>query len=138
MLIDVNRKTFLKLCSYENGETDEDKNVIEIRKEYIYSIVSICLLSFKSNSFYEFKEEDIKYISNGIYNIILRNEQFHKKYGKIQNNGLKQVSEGDLIPSGEEPTGYYYSSGSLVICSFDWSWEDNGDFDYSFQIALLI
>jgi hypothetical protein len=136
ILININRKTFLKLCSYENNETDENKNVIKIRKEYIYSTVENSLLPFE----YELKLDsyDIEYISNGIYSIILNNEQFHRKYGKIQENGLKQVDDGDMIPSGEEPSGYHYSTGSIVICPFDWSWNNNGDFNYSFQIAKLI
>jgi len=85
--------------------------------------------------FDDFDEDDLSYIVNGILSIIRTNEKFHETYGKLQPNGRKQVDETCMIPAYTEPCGYFYSCGTLVICPDDWSWDENGDFDYAFSLA---
>jgi hypothetical protein len=113
MLISINRKIFLALPK-------------ELQGTYVYE--NVCSSSNELPSY-----EDEAKISKHITEIIITNEKFHEKYGVIQKNLMKQVDETCEVPGFSEPTGYY-QVGKLLIAPFDWSWDDNGDFDYSFNL----
>ena len=124
-LITINRKIVLNLTE-------------ELQKEYIKENVYHAIASDPDLE-QIFEGADIQdYIVTGILHIIKANEEFHAKYGRDIGNGKKMVLEGDLVPYGEEPTGFYHSTGKYVICPFDWTINDNFEFDYSFYIAKSI
>lgn len=81
-----------------------------------------------------FDINELNYIVNGIHFVIENNDKLNEEYGTIQKNGLKQIDENSMIPAFRN-CGYYHSTGKLVICPFDWSWDENGDFNYTFYIA---
>jgi hypothetical protein len=115
MYFSINRKIFKYL--------NED-----LRKEYVYEII---LKENSTNDMLNYEEE--AKITNAIIEIINKNEEWHEKFGIERKNGLKQVAEDCLVPGESEVSGYYHL-GNLLIAPCDWSWDDNGDFDYSFEI----
>jgi len=119
-LIQINRDIYLSLKG-------------NLKEAYIRENIEIYTEELIDKELLE--DKDIDYILEGIQHIIKSNEKFHKRYGVLQKNGKKQVDDTCKIKSGSEPTGFYHSTGTLVICPFDWSWDDNGDFDYSFYVA---
>jgi hypothetical protein len=122
-LIIVNRKIYLNL----------DK---ELREEYVSDCVESDLLD--RDGLEQDKRIDIEFIKEGISKIISTNEDFNEKYGVIQKNGIKQVDKTCMVPGGSEPSGFYTKGGGLLICPFDWSWDDKGDFVYTFHLAFNI
>jgi hypothetical protein len=113
MLISINRNIFLALSK-------------ELQKSYVYeSVVK------ETNELLSYEEE--AEVSNKIVQIIEINEKFHEKYGVIQPNCLKQVDETCMVPGFSEPSGHL-AWGKFLIAPFDWSWDTNGDFDYSFNL----
>ncbi len=124
-LITINRKIVTNLTE-------------ELQIEYIEENVYHAIAS-DPNFEETFEGSDIQdYLVKGIHMIIKSNEDFHAKYGKDLGNGKKLVLEGDLVPSGEEPTGFFHSTGKYVICPFDWALNDEFEFDYTFYIAKSI
>lgn len=82
----------------------------------------------------EFSMEDV---ANIIKKVIDSNEDFNTEYGKMQKNGLKQVDETCMVPGFSETSGFY-QSGKLLICPSDWSWDEDGNFNYAFQLATFL
>jgi len=103
----------------------------ELKKVYVYE--SVCASNDDEKLSYE--EEVI--VSDTILEIIKANENFNEMYGVLQPNGIKQVTEECLIPGSSEPSGFR-QNGKILIAPFDWSWDENGDFDYSFNIFYAI
>lgn len=120
-LISIRREIFVALTE-------------ELQKLYVEDTLSDAMHAANV----ELDKNEIDYIIKGICQVINSNEEFNNKYGKTQRNGFKLVEEGTMVPAGEEPSGYYYSSGKIVICPFDWTPEENGDFNYSFTLAKII
>lgn len=117
MLICVNRSIFKALNA-------------ELRKIYVYDSVLAA-----SNGKLDCEEEGL--VSDAIVKIIENTEEWHEKYGVVQKNGLKQVDETCMIPGWSEPSGYYRLQG-LTVGPFDWSWDDNGDFNYAFEVFRIV
>lgn len=113
MLVQINRNIFKYLSE-------------ELRKTYVYDMVCA-----ESNEKLDYEEE--AQVTDAIIQVINNNEEWHEKYGVIQKNGLKQVTEECMVPAWSGTTGYY-QVGKILIAGFDWSWDDNGDFDYSFSL----
>lgn len=118
-------------------------NLININRKIFKNLSEDLQISYVSENVYrEYGElldsDDLEFIIKGISKVIRSNEEFHETYGIIQKNGLKQVDETCDVKGFSEPSGFYYSGNSIVVCPFDWSWDDNGDFDYSFTIAKNI
>lgn len=125
-LIHINRKILLNLQE-------------ELQKEYIKENVYHAIASDPTvESEFQNEENIIDYIVNGIHFVIKQNEAFYEKYGKDIGNGKKMVLEGDLIPYLSDTSGFYHSTGKYVICPFDWTPNENHEFDYSFYIAKSI
>lgn len=76
-------------------------------------------------------------IAKGLVRSLNNYESWHAKYGQVKRNGLKQVDEDCMVPGFSEWSGYL-QIGTIVVCPFDWSWNDNDDFDYSFYLARSI
>lgn len=76
-------------------------------------------------------------IAKSITKAIVNHEQWHAKYGQQRRNGLNQVDEDCTVQAYSEWSGYLHI-GPIVVCPFDWSWDDNDDFDYSFYLARSI
>jgi hypothetical protein len=117
MLITINREIFRALP-------------FELKKIYVYE--KVC-----SSHEYIIDFEEEGNITNSIIDIINSNEKFNEEYGKIQKNGLKQVDETCLVPGFSEPSGYL-QVGKLLIAPFDWSWDEEGNYDYSFTVYYSI
>lgn len=81
--------------------------------------------------------EHLDKLASYLTEAIHKNEMWHERYGKKQANGLTQVEESCTIPAYSEWSGYLQVA-NLVVAPFDWSWEENGDFDYTFFIAQSI
>ena len=110
-MIHINREIFLELTP-------------KLQKEYISSTVLTFLI-----------EKDISedfwlltYLSDGIFEIISKNEKCLSKYGME-----KYLDE--TYPAKDHVSGYYYSTGKYVICPFDWTPDKDGNFNYSFTVA---
>ena len=76
-------------------------------------------------------------ITASVVRIIRDNEAWHTKYGVIQPNCQLQCNEDTMVPAWSTPSGYGQYR-DIVICPFDWSYEDNGDFNYCFFLAQTI
>lgn len=84
---------------------------------------------------------EIKYpnrLPQDVYEIINNNEIFHETYGIVQPNGLKQVKDESIMAPAYSYVSGYRQCANFIICPFDWSWETNGDFDYTFFLAKTI
>lgn len=111
MLVNLNRKILLAL---------PDK----LQLEYIHEAF-----------IHEYPNVDFKLdgIAQAVQSIIKRHETWHQQYGVVQPNGMKQVDETCNVPGYSEISGYQ-QIGKILIAPFDWSWDDRGDFDYSFSL----
>lgn len=100
----------------------------ELQERYIYNTIISELGALA-------EQENIKvsYVAEGILNIITKTEQTIKKVG------LKRYYNND-ITADDYASGYYYKTGSIVICPFDWSMKDEDDenFEYTFTLARMI
>ena len=116
MLISIRRNIFNSL----EGQTLQD---------YVMDSIESELDEYDQNH----QGIDIEEVAYGIMSVITKNEETIEKYGikKYYNN---EIEVEDFV------SGYYYRSGKIVICPFDWSMdnEEDGTFDYSFTLARLI
>ena len=116
MLIFIRRNIFNSL----GGQTLQD---------YVMDVIESVFDEYDQNH----QGIDIKEVTHGIISVITKNEETIKKYGikKYYNN---EIDVEDFV------SGYYYRTGAIVICPFDWSMDGDEDetFDYSFTLARLI
>ncbi len=120
MLISINRTIF-------NALQDE-----RIKKMYIEEIVR----NESTVSDDEYIEEkltgsEIESVTDGVFRVITKNEECISKHGM-------EKYLNDEIPIDDYVSGYYYNSGKVVICPFDWAVDENNEFDYSFTLARVI
>lgn len=81
--------------------------------------------------------EHAKKLSEIVRGIIISNEEWHTKYGSMQKNGRLQCTEETMVPAWSTPSGHG-EYADINICPFDWSWDENGDFDYCFYLSKTI
>lgn len=113
MIISVNRAIFRALS-------------VDLQEVYVYEQVINETSERLSYS------EEVE-ISKGILSIITKYEEYNETHGVTQLNGSRQVDETCLVPGFSEPSGYS-QIGKFLIAPFDWSWDENGDFEYSFSL----
>ena len=113
MLIFINRKIFNDLF--------KDKELVgEYIMDILTSIPELEDTSFDHNS-----------MAISIYKSIKQNEKLIKKYG------IKKWSNYKYSAS-KQPPETLYTSGSYLLHAFDWTPDDNGDFDYSWVVAKIL
>jgi hypothetical protein len=83
------------------------------------------------------EEPDIAGCQSAVHDIIIATEEWHEKYGSKQPNGLLQCNEDTLVPAWSTPSGYMQYK-KTIVCPFDWSHDNLGDFDYTFFLAKII
>lgn len=124
MLINVNRKIFNAL----EGKREQ--------LEYVNECVSYHVDEILEENLIDFKESDGLYsekIAKNICKVISKNEQTIKEIGMVNYYNNEMTVEQYI-------SGYYYTSGRIVIVPFDWSMEDENDedWDYSFSLAYIL
>lgn len=76
-----------------------------------------------------------KTLSEGTYFLIEKDIKLRNKYGVDTLSGLKTIKEGTKIEVCED-VSVYHASGKLLIAPFDWSIDERGNFDYSFEFFV--
>ncbi len=122
--INVNRKIYLALNK-------------ELREEYLNDQCGDPIYDFLQTESSHEVNIDSKEVAKAIFKTIEANEEWHEKYGVLQKNGLKQVDEDISVPGFSEVSGFR-QIGRVIICPEDWSWDEDGSFNYSFGIAIKL
>jgi len=118
MIISVNRKIF---------------NILSKDEDALYDYISGCVSSNYDEYNPEHEDIVVKDVAKNIIKVITSNEE------TISKIGLKKYFHNDM-KADDYVSGYYYNSGKIVICPFDWSMQDENDekFEYSFTLARMI
>ena len=114
MLIHINRKIFKAL----------DGDNLPLRRDYVEQLVSTAYYNLLS-------QNEIDTIVDYIITVINQTEEVISKYGI-------EAWANDDYPAKDCVSGYYNSSGRLVLVPFDWSLDENNEFDYSFEVAVIL
>jgi len=115
MMINVNRKIFNTL----------NKSNTDLVFEYIKNIV------LQEDKDKLLTGSDLSLVSTGITEVITKNEALINRFG------IERYKQEDY--SAEfHVSGYWYRTGTIVVCPFDWSLDNNNDFEYSFVLARTL
>jgi len=117
MVITINRKAYKAF-----KKTYSKPELLEYIKEEVASDIE----NYGEGIYLD--DSEITEMSLGIISVINRNEKVIKKYGM-------EKYLNDDFPAKDYVSGYYYRTGTLILCPFDWSLYSDGEFDYSFTLA---